>query len=155
MITKDSIYQIIAGKLEADGAYIVELKVSADNKINVTVDHYDGIPISYCIEISRLIESNLDREVEDFELEVASAGIGQPFKVYKQYIKNINRDIEVVLPDGKKMKGILTSADENGFTMTCEEKVKIEGKKKKELQIKQYMFNFDSVKQVKDIVSFK
>ncbi len=155
MITKDSIYQIIAGKLEADGAYIVELKVSADNKINVTVDHYDGIPISYCIEISRLIESNLDREVEDFELEVASAGIGQPFKVYKQYIKNINRDIEVVLPDGKKLKGILTSADENGFTIACEEKVKIEGKKKKELQIKQYMFNFDSVKQVKDIVSFK
>ncbi|MBN2742391.1 MAG: ribosome assembly cofactor RimP [Marinilabiliaceae bacterium] len=155
MITKDSIYQIIAGKLESDDAYIVELKVSADNKINVTVDHYDGIPISYCIEISRLIESNLDREVEDFELEVASAGIGQPFKVYKQYIKNINRDIEVILLDGKKLKGILTSADQNGFTVACEEKVKIEGKKKKELQIKQYMFNFDSVKQVKDIVSFK
>jgi hypothetical protein len=60
-----------------------------------------------------------------------------------------------VLADGKKLKGILISADEHGFCATCEEKVKIEGKKKKELQIKQYMFNFDSVKQVKDIVSFK
>lgn len=155
MITKESIHQIIAGKLESDDVYIVELLVSADNRISVTIDHYDGIPISYCIEISRLIESSLDREVEDFDLEVASAGIGQPFKVYKQYIKNINRDIEVVLPDGKKLKGRLLSADEKCFTMACEEKVKIEGKKKKELQIKQYMFNFDSVKQVKDIVSFK
>ncbi len=155
MITKESIYQIIGGKLESDNAYIVDLQVSADNRISVVVDHYDGIPISYCVEISRLIESNFDREVEDFELEVASAGIGQPFKVYKQYIKNINREIEIVLADGKKLKGILISADEHGFCATCEEKVKIEGKKKKELQIKQYMFNFDSVKQVKDIVSFK
>ena len=155
MITKESINQIIREKLESDDAYIVDLQVSADKRISLTIDHYDGITISYCVEISRLIESNFDREVEDFELEVASAGIGQPFKVYRQYIKNINRDIEVVLPDGKKLKGILTSADEKGFSMACEEKVKIEGKKKKELQIKQYMFNFDSVKQVKDIVSFK
>ena len=155
MITKEQVNGIIAGKLDEDQAYLVDLQISADNKISVTIDHFDGISINYCVEISKLIESNLDRENEDFELEVASAGIGQPFKVYKQYVKNLGRDIEVLLPDGKKLKGVLKDADENSFTIACEEKVKVEGKKKKELQIKEYIFNFDSVKQVKDIVSFK
>jgi ribosome maturation factor RimP len=155
MITKEQITGIIASKLDEDGVYLVDLQIGADNRISVTIDHFDGISISYCVEISKLIEANLDREVEDFELEVASAGIGQPFKVLKQYIKNLNREVEVLLANGKKMKGTLVRADESGFAITCPEKVAVEGKKKKELQIKEYIFNFDSVKQVKDIVSFK
>lgn len=155
MITKETITEIIGTKLESDQAYIVDIHVTPDNRISVVIDHFNGIPINYCIEISKLIEANLNREEEDFELEVASAGIGQPFKVYKQYIKNINREVEILLLDGKKLKGVLNAADEHGFTVTCQEMMKVEGKKKKELQNKQYMFNFDGIKQVKDIVSFK
>ncbi len=155
MITKDQITTIISDKLDADNAYIVELQVNTANRISITIDHIDGISIGYCAEISKLIEASLDREVEDFELEVASAGIGQPFIVHKQYLKNLNREVEVLTLEGKKLKGILTAVESDNFTIECEEKVKIEGKKKKELQIKQYILNFDSVKQVKDIVSFK
>lgn len=155
MITKEQISQIIAEKVAQDGAYVVDIQVSAANKISVSVDHVQGIPISYCIEISRLIEVHFDREVEDFELEVSSAGLGQPFKVPQQYQKNLGNQVEVITLEGKKLKGELIEASLQGFAMAVLEKVVIEGKKKKELQLKHYMFNFDGVKQVKDIVSFK
>ncbi len=154
MIETARIESFIVDKFEQDDVFIVELEVRMGNKIVVVIDSDKGIPISYCIEISKLIESNLDREVEDFELEVSSAGIGQPFKVIRQYHKNIGREVEVLTAEGKKLTGKLITVSEEGFTMKLEEMVKLEGKKRKELQIREVNYNFSEIKQIKDIISF-
>ncbi len=154
MIAKSLIQGIINDKLQEDGMFLVELTVKPGNKILVIVDHDNGVPISYCIELSKFIEAGLNRDEEDFELEVASAGIGQPFKVKRQYQKNIGREVEVLTADGKKFSGKLTEVTDDMFSVEIEEKVKIEGKKRKELQVRTVNCKFDEVKQVKDIISF-
>lgn len=154
MIEATLIESFISEKFEQDDVFIVELDVRAGNKIVVVIDSDKGIPISYCIEVSKLIESNLDREVEDFELEVSSAGIGQPFKIVRQYHKNIGREVEVLKADGKKECGKLVRVEDDGFSIELEEMVKLEGKKRKELQIREMNYKFSEVKQVKDIISF-
>ncbi|MBR8534304.1 ribosome assembly cofactor RimP [Carboxylicivirga sediminis] len=154
MITEATIEGIITDKLAADEMFLVELAVKPGNKIIVMIDNDNGVPISYCIELSKFIEAGLNRDEEDFELEVASAGIGQPFKVKRQYMKNIGREVEVLTSAGIKFTGKLIAVEEEGFTVEVEEKVKIEGKKRKELQVKTVNCNFDEVKQVKDIISF-
>lgn len=154
MITKERIVEIIKEKIEADDCFIVEVKVSASNKIMVTVDSLDGISIDYCIQISRLIESSLDRDEEDFELEVSTPGLGQPLKVLNQYKKNIGKEVEVTPFELAPFKGKLTSVTEEGFSVEEEKKVKIEGKKKKELKVFNHNYKFDEVKSVKIIVSF-
>ena len=154
MIRETQIQEIIDNKLSEDGMYLVELTIQTDNKICVVIDHEQGVPINYCIELSKLIEAGLDREEEDFELEVASAGIGQPFKVKQQYMKNIGREVEVLYATGKKFSGKLLDVEEDGFNVEVEEMVKVEGKKRKQLQVKTVNCKFDEVKQVKDIISF-
>ncbi|WP_439183951.1 ribosome assembly cofactor RimP [Carboxylicivirga taeanensis] len=154
MITESVIKNIIDEKLEADEMFLVELAVKPGNKIIVVVDNDNGVPISYCIELSKFIEASLNRDEEDFELEVASAGIGQPFKVKRQYLKNIGRTVEVLTAEGKKFSGKLLSVQDESFTVEVEEMVKVEGKKRKELQVKTVNCNFEEVKQVKDIISF-
>lgn len=154
MIKESVIENIISDKLQQDDIFIVEMGVKPGNKINIVIDNDNGVPISYCIEISKLIESGLNRDEEDFELEVSSAGIGQPFKVLRQYKKNIGREVEVLTSEGEKFKGKLVAVSNDGFDVETEEKVKVEGKKRKELQVKVVNCKFDEVKQVKDIISF-
>ena len=155
MITIKQIEDLILNKLEEDGVFVVDLSVSTSNKISVTLDSENGIPISYCVDISRLIEHNLDRDKEDFALEVSTAGLDQPLKMPRQFRKNTGRQVEVMTNDDVKLTGKLISSDEEGFTVETEEKVKIEGKKKKELKITPHRFNFEDVKFVKIVVSFK
>ncbi|WP_142534649.1 ribosome assembly cofactor RimP [Saccharicrinis carchari] len=154
MITKQQIVEIIAEKIAADGCFIVEVKVSANNKITVTIDSMDGLSIDYCIQISRLIESSLDREQEDFELEVSTPGLGQPLKVLNQYKKNIGKNVEVTPLNAAPFKGKLSHVYEEGFTVEEEKKVKIEGKKKKEIKVFNHNYTFDQVKSVKLIITF-
>jgi len=154
MISASLIEDIIRERLQQDNMFIVELVVKPGNKIGVVIDNDNGVPISYCIEMSKLIEAGLNRDEEDFELEVASAGIGQPFKVRRQYQKNIGRDVEVLTTEGKKFNGKLTAVLEETFEVEVEEMVKVEGKKRKELQVRMVSCKFEEVKQVKDIISF-
>ncbi len=118
------------------------------------VDSEKGITIDHCIQISRQIEGNLDREEEDFELQVSSAGLGLPFKVRRQFIKNIDQEVEVVLKDGQKMEGILKSVAEEGFELETSKKEKVEGKKKKELVTRLHQISFEQAKTVKNIIKF-
>jgi len=155
MITVKQVEDLILDKLEEDGVFVVDLTVSTSNKISVTLDSEHGIPISYCVDISRQIEHNLDREKEDFALEVSTAGLDQPLKMPRQYKKNVGRKVEVMTNEDVMLTGKLTDADDIGFTVETEEKVKIEGKKKKELKITHHQFNFEDVKYVKIVVSFK
>ncbi len=154
MITKEQILDIITEKIEADDCFIVEVKVSASNKISVTVDSLNGISIDYCIQISRLIESSFDRDEEDFELEVSTPGLGQALRVLNQYKKNIGRDVEVTPLETAPFKGKLIEVSEDSFTVEEEKLVKVEGKKKKDLKVFKHNYKFDQVKSVKIIVSF-
>jgi ribosome maturation factor RimP len=154
MITKELILNIITEKIEEDGCFIVDLKVTTSNKIMVLIDSTKGITIDYCIQISRLIEGSLDRETEDFELEVSTPGLGQPLKVLNQYKKNIGRKVEVTPFETAPFKGKLTKVSETDFTVEEEKKVKIEGKKKKELKAFTHNYKFDEVKSVRVIISF-
>ena len=133
----------------------MDATVDNDNKITVEIDHKDGGWIEDCCELSRFIEEHFDRDVEDFELEVGSAGIGQPLKVLQQYVNSIGYDVELLTADGKKMEGYMKSADEQGFVVTVMEKQKIEGKKRPQMVEVDKAFGYGDVKWVKNIIDFK
>jgi ribosome maturation factor RimP len=128
--------------------------VSADDKIVVEIDHADGVWIEDCVELSRFIEDHLSRDDEDYELEVGSAGLGQPFKVEQQYLNFIGKDVEVLGADGKKVKGVLKAVDGRNFTVSVQEKVKVEGKKRPEMQDIDHDYNMDEVKYCKYLIKF-
>ena len=155
MIEKEKIKNIIDDIVNRKDAFIVDIKVSTANKINIEIDSVSGFTISDCIEVSRLVESKLDREEEDFELEVASAGLSEPFKVIQQYQKNLGEEVEILTNDGKKINGVLSNVSDNEFEIEESKMVKIEGKKKKQNIIEKHQFAFDQVKSTKIIIKFK
>jgi ribosome maturation factor RimP len=155
MIHKDKVKELVTEWLEGKEYFLVDASVDTQNKITVEIDHKDGVWIEDCCELSKFIESRLDREVEDYELEVGSAGIGQPFKVLQQYVNSIGYDVEILTADGKKMEGTLTKADEGGFTVTVMQKQKVEGKKRPQNVEVEMPFTYDAVKWVKAIIDFK
>jgi ribosome maturation factor RimP len=161
MISQSEIKKLVEARIEGTKLFIVDINVSGSNKINVLVDGYDGVSITDCIDVSRGVEHNLDREEQDFELEVSSAGLDMPFLVPDQYKKNLGRPIKVYTEDGKKHEGRLTYFDDIKIEITFEEKVRIEGRKKKELitQIEEYFFESEEkekkIRDTKVIISFK
>ena len=155
MIEKATITQLVGEWLDGKDYFLVDTQISPDNKITVEIDHADGVWIEDCVELSRYIEDHLDRDKEDFELEVGSAGLGQPFKVPQQYINFIGKEVEVLDLEGKKTKGTLKSVDGSTFIVTTQVKVKPEGKKRPELTDVDKTFEMDKVKYTKYIISFK
>ena len=153
MIQKQQVTDIVKQWLEETEYFLVDVEVSADNRIVVEIDHADGVWIEDCCELSRFIEDHFDREQEDFELEVGSAGVGQPFKVIEQYHCHVGKDVEV-LADGKKYRGVLKEVGEDCFTITCEEKVKREGEKRPHLEEVGYSFKIAEVKYCKYDLKF-
>jgi ribosome maturation factor RimP len=155
MIDKSIVKSLVEEWLDDKEYFLVDVEISKDNKIVVEIDHADGVWIEDCVELSRYIEDRLNRDEEDYELEVGSAGLGQPFKVPQQYINFVGKEVEVLDSDGKKMKGILKSVDGNDFVVTVKEKVKEEGKKRPELKDVDKTFQMDKVKYTKYLISFK
>ncbi|MBU8892635.1 MAG: ribosome assembly cofactor RimP [Bacteroidales bacterium] len=155
MISKDTIQEIIEDIVKEKNAFIVDIKVSSANRINIEIDSTKGFSISDCVEVSRLVESKLDREKEDYELEVASAGLSEPFRVIQQYQKNIGNEIETLTLEGKKINGVLSIVSDDGFQIEESKMVKVEGKKKKQNIIEKHDFSFDKVKSTKVIIKFK
>ena len=149
MIDKNLVKEIVGEWLADKDYFLVDVEVSHDNRVVVEIDHADGVWIEDCVELSRFIEDRLNRDDEDFELEVGSAGLGQPFKVAQQYVNHIGKEVEVLTLDGKKLKGILKCVDGEQFVVTVEEKVRVEGKKRPELQQKDYSFEMTGVKYCK------
>lgn len=155
MIDKENVKSIVEEWLKDKEYFLVDVDINNENKIVVEIDHADGVWIEDCVELSRFIEDKLDRDAEDFELEVGSAGLGQPFKVAQQYENHVGKEVEVLTAEGKKMKGILKSVDAPRFVVTIQEKVKEEGKKRPQLQDVDHEFNMDEVKYTKYLISFK
>ena len=155
MIEKKTVSQIVEEWLEGKDYFLVEVTVSPDDKIVVEIDHAEGVWIEDCVELSRFIESKLNREEADYELEVGSAGIGQPFKVLQQYYNHVGSDVEVLTKDGRKLTGVLKDADEEKFVVAVQKKVKVEGAKRPKLMEEDETFRYDEIKYTKYLISFK
>ena len=155
MIDRNVVSGIVNEWLEDKEYFLVDVSVSPDDKIVVEIDHAEGVWIDDCVELSRFIESKLDREEEDYELEVGSAGIGQPFKVLKQYLIHIGKEVEVLTRDGKKLEGVLKDANEENITLTVLKKVKPEGAKRPKLVEEDITYTYNDIKYTKYLISFK
>lgn len=148
MIDKNRIYKLVGNCLEGTDKFLVDVDISKGNIINVFVDGDDGINIDDCAGISRCVEMQLNRDVEDFELRVSSPGLNKSFKLLRQYKKYINREIELITKEGKVLKGILKSVSEEG--------VKLErsvGNKMKNKAIEEIVFY--EIKESKPVILFK
>lgn len=157
MIKKETVLSLINEKLDENPEfYLVDLKINNASKIYIEIDHKtDPISINDCIAFSRQVEHNLDREEEDFELEVTSPGLSVPFKVHQQYKKNEGKEVKVMLNSSKTYQGVMENVSENDITITFQTKEKIEGKKKKLKVEHELKFAFDEIKETKIIVKFK
>ena len=145
----------ISNEIVARGCYLVDVTVSKDNEIEVIIESEEGrIELDDCVAISRYFETCFDREKEDYELTVTSAGLDLPFKVLKQYIKAVGSKVEVQLKGGKKLIATLTAADEESITLSYTAKEAVEGKKKKELVEHNDRFTMDQVNSVRPYIEF-
>jgi ribosome maturation factor RimP len=154
MITSSLVQNLVSNILAEGDLYIVEVTVAPGNRITVLIDSMKGINIDDCVMVSRGIEQQLDREVEDFELEVSSPGLSRPFKVPQQYQKNIGREVEVLLKNGQKQKGILLSQDGENFELEIQKKVRLEGKKRPELITEKLNLKINEVNSTKLVINF-
>lgn len=158
MIGKKTVLKLIDERIAelANGLFVVDLTISAANVIHVEIDKHEGnVSVSDCMSVSRNVEHNLDREEEDFELHVSSAGLDKPFRVPAQFAKNIGREVKVVMLNGTKMTGELKSANEKELVLETSRNEKPEGKKKKELIVEQHVLPMDQIKETKIVISFK
>lgn len=155
MIGKEQILELIQDKLTENNCFLVELEIGEGNAIEIEIDSYDGISVTDCIEISKVIDNSLDREIEDFEMNVSSAGLDKPLRVIEQYKKNIGRDVKVVPVEGIVVKGELIEVNEEGIVVEHSYKERIEGRKKKETIVKQEKIKFNNIKETTIIISFK
>jgi len=153
MIDKVKIAELVNEKL-TDDQFLVDVTVSSSNVIDIMVDSDTGISINQIVEISRFVESNLDREVEDFELSVFSAGLSEPLSLVRQYKKNLGTEIDVLLTSGQKLTGILIKADDQGIELEVTTKEKSEGSKKKELVTRVHSMGYPEIKEAKKVLKF-
>ena len=154
MIDKQTVQGLVEKWLNDKDYFLTDLTISDDDRIVVEIDHKEGVWIDDCGELSKFIEANLDRDVEDYELEVGSAGIGQPFKVRQQYVNNIGNEVEILLSDGSKLKGVLKDADDDGFTAVVKKKVKPEGAKRPKMVDEDLRLAYGEAKEVKAVIKF-
>ena len=155
MIDKNIVRQHVDEHLKDSEIFLVDVNVNPGNIISVEIDNDEGISIDNCIALTKYIESKLDRDIEDYELEVGSAGISQPFKILRQYIKNIGNEVEVLTKTGKKLTGILKDANEDGIVLTIEKQVKPEGAKRKITIEEDENFKYEEIKYTKYSIRFK
>ncbi len=155
MIDKHKIEEIASGLLGDGELFLVEVNITPGNEIEVVIDSDSSVDIDDCVELSRAIEEKLDREEEDFELTVASAGIGQPLRILRQYLKLIGSPVEVVLCNGTKILAELRDADEHSVTLAYKEMRTVEGRKRKqEFEVVQ-TYPLEEIKSTKEYLDFK
>ena len=155
MINKDVVKTLVEEWLQGNDYFLVDIIFGADDRIVIEIDHADGVWIEDCAELSRFLQEKLGDELGDYELEVGSAGIGQPFKVEQQYLNHIGDEVEVLCGDGKKVQGLLKEVNGREFTVTVKEKQTIEGKKRPVMVDVDKNFSMDDVKYAKYVLAFK
>ena len=150
------IIDAINDEIVARGCFIVDVSVSKDNDIILTIESEEGtIELDDCVSLSRYFETKFDRETEDYSLTVSSAGLDQPFKVFRQFLKAVGTKVEVLLKGGKKMVAVLEAADQESITLKYSAKEAVEGKKKKEIVEHVDRYTMDQVNAVRPYIEFK
>ncbi len=156
MITKETLKTLVEEWLAKGDYFLVDIQMDGgDDRIVIEIDHADGVWIEDCAELSRFLQEKLGDELGDYEMEVGSAGLGQPFKVAQQYVNHVGDDIEVIDAEGKKMTGVLKSVEGRNFVMTTQEKLIPEGKKRPVKVEVDKTFSMDEVKSTKYLLNFK
>ncbi len=150
MITKDHIRRLAEEHISGSGIFLVDVRLSSTGRITVLIDRNEGVTIDDCASLSRKISQELGEEVGDYELNVSSPGLDMPLLVHRQYIKNEGRMVDVTASDGERIKGILMNVTKGGFDLRTEAR-----QKNKEIVTTVRSFNFEDVKSVKVIISFK
>lgn len=148
-MTEEQIRPLVEEALEERDAFLVELQVGSGGQIMVYADKETGIGLGDLKMISRHIESKLDRDSEDFSLEVSSPGMSNPFKVHRQYIKNEGRSVEVKLKDGTKHKGVMVKVSDTGITLETQKRVAKETGKGKKTVTESIEITFDDISETK------
>ena len=155
MIDKAKVKELVDQWLDGKDYFLTDLTVTPDNCITVEIDHADGVWIDDCVQLSRHIEENLSRDEEDYELEVGSAGLGQPFKVLRQWQNHVGKQVEILASDGRKLKGILREADAEHVMLATRQKVQVEGRKRSVMQDVDVSLPMAEVKSGRYIIDFK
>ncbi|MDE6048915.1 MAG: ribosome assembly cofactor RimP [Paramuribaculum sp.] len=157
MIDKQKLYDTVEQAIANTDAFIVDVNVTPDNIVTVEIDSPTGVDLDACVDINRKIEAAFDRDVEDYSLEVGSAGLTAPFKVLGQYLKNIGNQVEVLTRDGRKLRGTLKTVepDCSAFTITTERKVKEPGAKRPVMKQEDETIAVADTKEVKYYIDFK
>ena len=157
MIDKNVVTKTVEEWLQKGDYYLVDVEMTADDRIVIEIDHADGVWIEDCADLSRFLQEQLGEELGDYELEVGSAGIGQPFKVIQQYRNHIGKEVEVLEKNGQKVQGLLKEVSEDGsqFVVTVKEKQRLEGAKRPVLVDVDKTFNIAEIKYCKYLLAFK
>ena len=155
MIDKKLLITLIEEHLETSDNYLIDVVINTGNIISIEIDNDKGVSIDDCIALSRYLESKLDRDEEDFELTVGSAGLTSPFKTQRQYQKNIGNEIEVLTKKGVKISGILKEVSDDNFIVTISKKEKAEGAKRKTEVNEDLQFGYEEIKYTKYLIRFK
>lgn len=155
MLDLDKMRETAERQLEGTDLFVVDLKAVPGNVVELLIDSDGSVAIDDCVAVSRAIDAEFDREVEDFELTVASAGVGQPLKVFRQYKKLVGKPVEVVLKNGMKIIAELRDATPDTITLAYTEKVAVEGRKRKEDVERVNTYTLEEVKTTKEYLDFK
>lgn len=155
MIDKKLLITLAEEYLEASDNYLIDVVINTGNVISIEIDNDIGVSIDDCVALSRYLESKLDRDEEDFELTVGSAGLTSPFKIKRQYQKNIGNEVEVLTKKGIKLSGILKEVSDDNFIVTISKKERAEGAKRKTEVKEDLQFGYDEIKYTKYLIRFK
>ncbi|MCA1763232.1 MAG: ribosome assembly cofactor RimP [Cryomorphaceae bacterium] len=155
MITENTIRALVGEKIEGTDYYILSVEIKSGNNIFVELESMGPVAISDCVDISRQIEHNLDREEEDFSLQVSSPGLDKPLKDFRQYVKNIGRTLKVKLEKDTELEGVLAEANQENITLKTSRKERVPGKKRKELIEEEHVLTYPEIKQARIKIMFK
>ena len=151
----NKLVEVVEEHLAGSDVFIVECQCTPSNEITLVLDADSRVSIDTCVAVSRAVDAVFDRDVEDFSLTVTSAGIGEPLKLLRQYQKIVGSTMEILLKDGIKILATLDSANEQGITVSYDEKVAVEGRKRKELQHIVRTLSFEQIKSSKEYLDYK
>ena len=146
---------VVEKALEGTDMFVVDCTITPDNTIDLILDSDTSVSIDACAMLNRAIGDAFDRDVEDYSLTVASAGIGEPLKLVRQYKKLVGESVEVLLKSGVKILATLDEVSEEAITISYDEAVVVEGKKKKQMQRTTHTYSFDEIKWAKEYLDYK
>ena len=149
------IREVAEKALEGSDMFVVDCTITPDNTIDLTIDSDTSVSIDVCAMINRAISDAFNRDEEDYQLTVASAGIGEPLRLIRQYKKLVGESIEVLLKSGIKILATLDEVSDEAISISYDEAVVVEGKKKKQMQRTTHTYSFDEIKWAKEYLDYK